>query len=109
MKNKMGITKKLLIFVVLLLVSVFLAACGIHYFEKEVQPETFGSFLDTIGYTFLILTTTGYADVFPITAWGRLLSVLVGVSGYLIGIACFTAIVFGLITWIKKRVRIGFD
>jgi hypothetical protein len=55
MKNKAEVIKKLLVFVVLLSVSVvLLAACGIHYFEKDAQPEKFGSFLDAIRYTILI-------------------------------------------------------
>ena len=103
MKNKADVIKKLLVFVVLLSVSiVLLAACGIHYFEKDAQPEKFGSFLDAIRYTILTLTTVGYGDVYPITAGGRLLSLLVGVTGYLIGIAFFVAIVSGLLTLIKK-------
>ena len=103
MKNKADVIKKLLVFVVLLSVSiVLLAACGIHYFEKDAQPEAFGSFLDAIRYTLLTLTTVGYGDVYPITAGGQLLNGLVGVTGYLIGIAFFVAIVSGLLTLIKK-------
>ncbi len=109
MKNKMVITKKLLIFLVLLSVSVFLAACGIHFFEREAQPEKFGSFLDTIRYTLLTLTTIGYADIYPMTVGGKVFTAIVGVAGSLIGIACFTALVFGLISLMKKKVRIGFD
>ena len=102
MRNKMGITKKLLIFVGLLLVSVFLAACGIHYFEREAQPETFGSFLDAIRYTLLTLTTIGYVDAYPTTMGGQLLTAAVGIGGSLIGIACFIAIMFGSLTLMRK-------
>lgn len=103
MKNKAEIIKKFLAFVVLLPVSiVLLAACSIHYFEKGAQPEAFGSFLDTMRYTFLTLTTIGYVDIYPVTAGGKVFTAFVGVTGYLIGIACFTAIVFGSLTLIKK-------
>ena len=109
MKNKIGITKKLLIFVVLLFVFVYLAAYGIHYFEREAQPESFGTFLDTMRYTLLTLTTIGYADIYPTTVGGKVFTAIIGVTGNLIGIACFIVFVFGLITLIKKRVRISFD
>ncbi len=109
MKNKIESIKKLWGFVVLLFVLVFLAACGIHYFEREVQPESFGSFLYTMGYTFLTLTTIGYADIYPMTVGGKVFTAIVGVTGSLIGIACFTVLVFGLISLMKKKVRIGFD
>ena len=94
---------KFLACVVLLSVSiVLLAACGIHYFEKEAQPEAFGSYFAAMRFTLLTLTTVGYGDVYPTTAGGQLLSTLVGVSGYLIGIAFFVAIVSGSLTLIKK-------
>ncbi len=103
MKNKADVIKKLLVFVVLLSVSiVLLAAYGIHYFEREAQPEAFGSFLDAIRYTLLTLTTIGYGDVYPTTVGGKLLTAFVGVSGDLISIACFVVIVSGSLTLIKK-------
>ena len=104
MKNKVEIIKKFLAFVVLLSGLLFLAACGIYYFEREAQPEAFGSLLDTIRYTLLTLTTIGYVDIYPVTAGGKIFSAFVGITGYLIGIACFTAIVFGSLTLIKKIV-----
>ena len=102
MRNKVEIIKKLLGFVVLLSIAIFLAACGIYYFEREAQPEAFGSFLDTMRYTLLTLTTIGYEDTYPTTVGGKVFTAIVGVTGYLIGIACFVAIVFGLRTLIKK-------
>ena len=102
MKNKVEMLKKFLAFVVLLSVLLFLAACGIHYFEKGAQPEAFGSLLDTMRYTLLTLTTIGYVDIYPATVGGKVFTAFVGVTGYLIGIACFTAIVFSSLTLIKK-------
>ena len=94
--------KILLACVVLLSVTTLLAAWGLYSFEKEAQPEAFGSFLDTMRYTLLTLTTIGYVDTYPMTASGKVFTAFVGVTGYLIGIAFFTAIVFGSLTLIKK-------
>jgi hypothetical protein len=66
-----------------------------HEFQDLLNANLFFRF----GIT---LTTVGYGDVYPITAGGRLLSLLVGVTGYLIGIAFFVAIVSGSLTLIKK-------
>ena len=44
---------------------VYLAACGIHYFEREVQPEDFGSIFDSMWWAIVTLTTVGYGDVYP--------------------------------------------
>lgn len=103
MKNKIESIKKSLAFVVLLSVLIVLfIMCGIYYFEREAQPEAFGSFLDTMRYTFLTLTTVGYVDIYPMTAGGKVFTAIIGVTGYLIGIVCFTAIVFSSLTLIKK-------
>ena len=50
---------------------VYLAACGIHYFEREVQPEAFGSILDSMWWAVVTLTTVGYGDVYPETGGGK--------------------------------------
>lgn len=102
MRNRMDRIKILLAFVILLSGTTLLAAWGIYSFEKETQPEAFGSFLDTMRYTLLTLTTIGYVDTYPTTASGKIFTAFIGVTGYLIGIAFFTVIVFGSLTPIKK-------
>lgn len=104
MRNRKGLTKILLVFAVLLSVTTLFAAWGIHAFEKDAQPEAFGSFLDTMQYTLLTLTTIGYGDIYPTTVGGKVLTAFVGVTGCLMGIACFTAIVIGWLRLIKKFV-----
>ena len=50
---------------------VYLAACGIHYFERVEQPENFGTILDSMWWAIVTLTTVGYGDVYPITPGGK--------------------------------------
>ncbi len=95
MKNKVGIIRKFLAAVVLLLVLVFFCACGLYYFERETQPEAFGSISDAIGYILLTLTTVGYGSIYPLTFGGKLVCILTAAVGSLISIACFIWIVFG--------------
>lgn len=75
------IRRELLALVILSLMLVYLAACGIHYFEKEAQPEDFGTILDSMWWAVVTLTTVGYGDTFPITPGGKLFTVLVTLIG----------------------------
>ena len=95
MKNKTGIIRKFFVVIVLLLVLVFFFACGLYFFEKNGQPETFGSISDAMWFIFLTLTTIGYSDLTPLTFGGKLCTMLTAIIGTLIGLACFIWIVLG--------------
>ena len=75
------IRRELLALVILSLMLVYLAACGIHYFEREVQPEAFGSILDSMWWAIVTLTTVGYGDVYPTTPGGKIFTALVTLIG----------------------------
>ena len=75
------IQQELLALVILSLMFVYLAACGIHYFEREAQPEAFGSILDSMWWAVVTLTTIGYGDVYPTTPGGRVFTALVALVG----------------------------
>lgn len=75
------IRRELLALVILSLMLVYLAACGIHYFEREVQPEAFGSILDSMWWAVVTLTTVGYGDVYPTTPGGKIFTALVTLVG----------------------------
>lgn len=55
----------------ILLVMMVLAATGIYLIEHQVQPEKFGSIPSAMWWAMTTLTTVGYGDVVPITAWGK--------------------------------------
>jgi hypothetical protein len=95
MKNKIGFGQKLLAFVMLLLVLHFFFVCGIYYFERETQPEAFGSIRAAMWYIVVTFTTIGYGDVYPFTLGGKIISMLVAGIGSLIGLVCFIWIVLG--------------
>lgn len=75
------IQQELLALVILSLMLVYLAACGIHFFERDAQPEAFGSILDSMWWAVVTLTTVGYGDVFPTTGGGKLFTALVTLVG----------------------------
>ncbi len=66
----------------LVLVTVMLlAASGMYYFERESQPEDFGSIPAAMWWAFATLTTVGYGDVTPITVGGKVFGALITVVG----------------------------
>jgi voltage-gated potassium channel len=65
----------------LLLTVVLFASTGIYYIESSAQPDKFGSVPDAAWWAIATLTTVGYGDVAPITAFGRLFGSVVMVTG----------------------------
>ena len=95
------IQQELLALVILSLMFVYLAACGIHFFERNAQPEAFGSILDSMWWSVVTLTTIGYGDVYPTTSGGRLFTALVALVG--VGLI---AIPSGLLASVLTQARV---
>ncbi|MDO6736918.1 ion transporter [Wenyingzhuangia sp. 2_MG-2023] len=74
-------------------VLMILSSTLMYYIEHDDQPEQFGSIGDAFWWSVATLTTVGYGDVFPVTAWGKLLSGIIA----LIGIG-FVALPTGIIS-----------
>jgi voltage-gated potassium channel len=70
----------LLGFCIVLLLSASLA----YLLERAAQPDVFGSIPAALWWAIVTLTTTGYGDVIPQTAAGRVLAGAVMVSGILV-------------------------
>ncbi|MCC8179801.1 MAG: potassium channel family protein, partial [Planctomycetes bacterium] len=60
---------------------LFLAASVLNIAEREAQPETFGSFFTSLWWGICTLTTVGYGDVYPVTAFGRFSAAVIAVVG----------------------------
>ena len=65
----------------ILITVMLLAASGMYYFERQSQPEAFGSIPAAMWWAFATLTTVGYGDVTPITAGGKIFGALITVVG----------------------------
>ena len=71
----------LLSVLVIFLMVLFLASVAVYFFERDVQPATFGSVPAALWWAVATLTTTGYGDVVPITLPGRIIAALVMICG----------------------------
>ena len=64
---------------------VFVGAATVAYvFERNAQPEIFGSVPRAMWWAIVTLTTTGYGDMVPGTIWGRLLAGWVMIGGIVV-------------------------
>ena len=65
----------------ILITVMLLAASGMYYFERDAQPQDFGSIPAAMWWAFATLTTVGYGDVTPITVGGKVFGALITVVG----------------------------
>lgn len=98
------VKREIFALVILSSMLVYLAACGIYYFEKDVQSDKFGSILDSMWWAIVTLTTIGYGDVFPVTAGGKVFTALVALVG--VGLI---AIPSGLLASVLTQARVEED
>lgn len=66
---------------VVMLIVMTLAACGMYLFEHERQPIAFAHIPAAMWWAFSTLTTVGYGDVTPITAGGKMFGASITVMG----------------------------
>ncbi len=63
------------------IVLILLSSTVMYHVENEVQPDKFPNIVSTFWWSVATLTTIGYGDVVPITAWGRLISGIIALLG----------------------------
>lgn len=63
--------EELFVFTFLASSLLYLSSVGIYYFEKDLQPEEFGSVPQALWWSVVTLTSVGYGDVTPISIGGK--------------------------------------
>jgi len=67
------------IFAVLLLLVI--VSSVMYHAEHETQQEAFSSIPATMWWGVTTLTTVGYGDIYPVTAWGKVLAAFMAILG----------------------------
>jgi voltage-gated potassium channel len=73
--NSLMTVVKLFVFVLVM------AAIAMHLAERDAQPATFGTLVNSLYWAVTTLTTTGYGDIVPVTPLGRVIAGFVMISG----------------------------
>jgi len=75
---------ELLLSLVMVIFLIIIASCLLYFAEHEYpseQESLFKSVPATMWWAVVTLTTTGYGDMYPLTALGRLLAAIIMLSG----------------------------
>jgi len=70
------VKEEVIVFGMVAMIVLYVCALVIFQFEHDAQPEAFGSIFDAMWWAAVTLTTVGYGDVYPVTAVGRIFTVL---------------------------------
>jgi voltage-gated potassium channel len=66
---------------VILMGATTVAASIMHLVEGKVQPHNFGTIPDAMWWAIVTLSTIGYGDVVPVTALGKVIAAMTGMTG----------------------------
>lgn len=77
----MLVKEEMLLFGFVALITLYLSAVGIYYFEHAAQPEQFQSIFHSLWWALITLTTVGYGDMYPITMGGKFFTFIVLIIG----------------------------
>lgn len=75
------IKEELILFFILTVFILYLAAVGIYYFENPAQPDKFSSIFESLWWAVTTLTTVGYGDAYPVTVGGRIFTFFILIIG----------------------------
>jgi voltage-gated potassium channel len=73
--------EELVLTLVMLFLLLVVSACALYYVEHPAQPEAFSSIPASMWWSAATLTTVGYGDVVPITAFGKIIASAIGILG----------------------------
>lgn len=72
-----NIQRELIIFSLITIFLLYVAAVGIYHFENPVQPDQFKDIFHSMWWSVATLTTVGYGDIYPVTDGGKIFSSLI--------------------------------
>ena len=83
--------------IITLLIQIIL--CSVYF--TIVEPDI-TSYVDALWYSFSVITTIGFGDVYVVTTFGRILSVILGINGIAV-VAVFTSLIVNFYNEMNKK------
>ena len=77
----MATRTQLLLTLLLMAVLLLLSSSLMYAVEQQAQPEVFSSIPAAMWWAIATLTTVGYGDIYPVTAWGKFFGSLISIFG----------------------------
>lgn len=93
------IIKRSLAYEIILSLLILVVLCSVYF--TIVEPSM-TSYVDSLWYSFSVITTIGFGDVYVVTTFGRILSVILGISGIVV-VALFTSVIVNFYNEMNKR------
>ena len=93
------IIKKSLVNEILLALLIIIVLCSVYF--TVVEPNI-TSYVDALWYSFSVITTIGFGDVYVVTTFGRILSVILGISGIVV-VALFTSFIVNFYNEMNRK------
>lgn len=93
------IIKKSMVYEIILSLCILVVLCSLYF--TIVEPNM-TSYVDSLWYSFSVITTIGFGDVYVTTTFGRILSVILGISGIVV-VALFTSVIVNFYNEMNKR------
>ena len=93
------IIKKSMVKEIILVLLILVVLCSVYF--TIVEPNI-TSYVDALWYSFAVITTIGFGDVYVITTFGRILSVILGISGIAV-VAVFTSFIVNFYNEMNKK------
>ena len=94
-----NIIKKSLVYEIFLSLAILIVLCSVYF--TIVEPAM-TSYVDSLWYCFSVITTIGFGDVYVTTTFGRILSIILGISGIVV-VALFTSIIVNFYNEMNKK------
>ena len=73
----------------LMILIMLVILCSVYF---TVAEPNMVSYVDSLWYSFSVITTIGFGDIYVTTTFGRILSVILGICG-IVFVALFTSII----------------
>ena len=94
-----NIIKKSMINEIILSLLILIILCSVYF--TLVEPNI-TSYVDGLWYSFAVITTIGFGDVYVTTTFGRILSVILGISGIAV-VAVFTSFIVNFYNEMNRK------